>query len=102
MRRRQDDPVLITEAPPPYEEEHAARKRKYLVVMGLRLPFFVLAGVFHDIGWLALGFVGLSIPLPWMAVLLANDRPPRKAEKVSHYRRPARTVDPRERPGIDA
>lgn len=80
-------PVLITEAAVSYEEQHAARKRKYMIMMGARFPCLILAGIFYQTWWLALGFVLLSVPLPWMAVLIANDRPPRKAEEVSRYQR---------------
>lgn len=79
-------PVLITEAAPSYEEQYAQRKRKYAVIMSLRIPCLVLAGVFINIPWLALTFVVLSVPLPWIAVLIANDRPPKKAENVNRYR----------------
>jgi Protein of unknown function (DUF3099) len=90
---RDDTPVLITEAALSYEEEFAARKRKYLTMMLLRVPCLVLAGIFHDTWWLALGFVLLSIPLPWIAVLIANDRPPRKAEEVNRYQRSATAIE---------
>ncbi len=51
--------------------------------MSARIPCLALAGVFYQTWWLALIFVVLSVPLPWMAVLIANDRAPRKAEHVS-------------------
>ncbi|KAA9158213.1 DUF3099 domain-containing protein [Amycolatopsis acidicola] len=95
------DPVLITEAAPSYEEEHAARKRKYMLMMGLRFPCLILAGVFYHTWWLALLFVVLSIPLPWVAVLIANDSPPRKTEKVSRYEREVRQLEHREHRVID-
>ncbi len=98
---RDDTPVLITEAAPSYEEEYAARKRKYLTMMLMRLPCLVLAGIFHDIWWLALAFVLISVPLPWIAVLIANDRPPRKAERVSRYQREARAIEAAEHRVID-
>lgn len=83
--QRDDTPILITEAAPSYDDQYATRKRKYMIMMGMRIPFLILAGVFVQTWWLALTFVLLSIPLPWVAVLIANDRPPRKAEQVSHY-----------------
>ncbi|GLZ38711.1 DUF3099 domain-containing protein [Actinokineospora sp. NBRC 105648] len=98
---RDDTPVLITEAAPSYEDQFAARKRKYMIMMGLRLPCLLLAGIFHNTWWLALGFVALSIPLPWMAVLVANDRPPRKAEKVNRYQRDATQIENADRQVID-
>lgn len=80
-------PVLITAAAPSYEEQYAARRRKYSILMSARVPCLVLAGVFYQTWWLALGFLVLSVPLPWMAVLIANDRAPRKAERVNRYLR---------------
>jgi len=82
---RDENPVLITEAEPSYEDQFAARKRKYMIMMGLRIPCLLLAGMFHDTWWLALGFVVLSIPLPWIAVLIANDRPPRRSDEPRRY-----------------
>ena len=35
----------------------------------------------------------LSVPLPWVAVLIANDRPPKKAEKANRYRTSHRELD---------
>ncbi len=96
------EPVLITEAAPSYEDEHAARKRKYLIMMAMRLPCLVLAGVFYQTWWLALGLVVLSLPLSWVAVLIANDRPPRKAERVHRYRRSARAIESNKHRVIDA
>jgi Protein of unknown function (DUF3099) len=95
------DPVLITEAAPSYEEEHAARKRKYMLMMGMRFPCLILAGVFYHTWWLALLFIVLSIPLPWVAVLIANDRPPRKAERVNRYQREAKALEARGHTVID-
>ena len=78
---RNDTPVLITEAAPSYEEQHAARRRKYAIMMSLRFPCLILAALFAQTWWLALFFIVLSVPLPWMAVLIANDRPPRKVRR---------------------
>ena len=100
---RDDAPVLITEAAPSYDDQHAARRRKYAIMMSMRIPLLVLAGVFYHIWWLALALVVLSVPLPWMAVLIANDRPPRKSEQVSRYREQeaTRALESREHPVID-
>ncbi|SDN63734.1 DUF3099 domain-containing protein [Allokutzneria albata] len=101
--QRDDTPVLITEAAPSYEDQYAARKRKYLLMMSMRIPCLILAGVFYQTWWLALAFVVISVPLPWMAVLIANDRPPRKAEEANRYRPPSTTrqLESREHPVID-
>ncbi len=81
-------PVLITRAAPAYEVQHRQRVRKYLTLMSFRIPALVLAavayGVWHN-GLISLAIVAVSIPLPWMAVLIANDRPPRRAEEPRRY-----------------
>ncbi|MFN2497337.1 MAG: DUF3099 domain-containing protein [Pseudonocardiaceae bacterium] len=89
-RSRNDAPILITAAEPSYAEQYATRRRKYAILMSARVPCLVLAGVFYQTWWLALAFILLSVPLPWMAVLIANDRAPRKAEQVNRFRRDLR------------
>ncbi len=84
--QRDDVPILITEAPPSYEQEFATRRKRYAIMMLSRVPCLILAAVFYQTPWLAVGILLLSIPLPWMAVLIANDRLPRKSEKFSRYR----------------
>ncbi|RKT69688.1 DUF3099 family protein [Saccharothrix variisporea] len=98
---RDSTPVLITEAAPSYEEQHAARKRKYAIMMGARIPCLALAMVFYQTWWLALLFLVLSVPLPWMAVLIANDRPPRKSEKANRFVKEHRALEARNHQVID-
>ncbi|WP_410586315.1 DUF3099 domain-containing protein [Amycolatopsis sp. lyj-23] len=94
-------PVLITGAASSPEEQLAARKRKYLLMMSCRIPCLVLAGVFHGTWWLALAVLAISVPLPWMAVLIANDRPPRKTGKISTFERDPRKLESSEHRIID-
>ena len=100
---RDDTPVLITEAAPSHDDQLRSRQRKYAVMMALRIPFLVAAAACYQIWWLALLLVILSIPLPWMAVLIANDRPPRRSEAVSRYRSLGRErrLEARDHPVID-
>ena len=98
---RDSEPVLITEAAPSHAEEHAARKRKYLTIMTVRISCLAVAGIMHGTWWLALVFVLLSIPLPWIAVLIANDRPPRRRENVNRYRRSATAIESGDHPVIE-
>lgn len=99
--QRPADPVLITDAALSYEEELKARKRRYVVMMGLRVPCMILALVFFNTPWLAVSLLVLSIPLPWMAVLIANDRLPRKREEVNRYRGDGRALEAREHRVVD-
>jgi len=96
------DPVLITDAARSYEEELRVRKRRYALMMGMRVPCMVLAAVFYQTPWLAVALLVLSIPLPWMAVLIANDRLPRKSEKVNRYQTDRRSLEARAHPVIDS
>lgn len=74
-------PVLITDAVPSAADQLAARKRRYTLLMGSRLVLFVLAAVAYPVSaWLAVGLLAASVPLPWMAVLIANDAPARRRE----------------------
>lgn len=81
-------PVLITRAATAYEEQHRKRVRKYLALMSFRVPSLILAavayGIWHN-GLISLAIIVIAIPLPWMAVLIANDRPPRRAEEPRRY-----------------
>lgn len=94
--RPADRPVLITAAARSFEEEFAARRRRYSLIMAARIPCLVLAGLLGiGFGWTlaAVILIVASVPLPWMAVLIANDGPPRKAEAVSRFRRDRRQVE---------
>jgi len=81
-------PVLITRAAYSYEEQHRARVRKYLSIMFWRIPALIAAaaayGIWHN-GLVSLAILAASIPLPWIAVLIANDRPPRRPEEPRRF-----------------
>jgi Protein of unknown function (DUF3099) len=101
-------PVLITRAAQPYEEQHRERVRKYLTIMSFRVPALVFAagayGLWHN-GLISLAILIASIPLPWIAVLIANDRPPRKAEEPRRYQSPRRGIPlfpTAERPALES
>jgi DUF3099 family protein len=101
-------PVLITSAAPSYEEEHRARVRKYLTLMAFRVPALILAalayGAWHN-GLISLLIVAASVPLPWMAVLIANDRPPRRSDEPRRFEETRRRTPlfPRaEHPALEA
>jgi hypothetical protein len=100
-------PVLITTAAPSYEVEHRARVRKYLTLMAFRVPALILAalayGAWHN-GLISLLIVAASVPLPWMAVLIANDRPPLRADEPRRFdqsRRRTPLFPTAERPALE-
>ncbi|MCA1186091.1 MULTISPECIES: DUF3099 domain-containing protein [unclassified Saccharopolyspora] len=100
-RHGDDTPVLITEAQPSYDDQQAERRRKYAIMMSMRIPCLIAGAACYQIWWLALIIVAISIPLPWMAVLIANDRPPRKSEQVNRYQQSARALESRDHRVID-
>jgi hypothetical protein len=101
-RPRRPEPVLITEAEPSLAEQHAARKKRYAVTMGIRIVFIVLAATFYQIVWLMLIFAVLGTVLPWIAVVMANDGPPKKRLHVNRYdARPDRVLESRPTRVID-
>lgn len=77
-RTRRDAVSVITAAEPSYDEQFRARRTRYMIMMGLRVPFLIVAALLYHTPWLAISLIVVSIPLPWCAVLIANDRPPRK------------------------
>ena len=87
-RRHDDDPILITEAQVSFDDEFAIRKRRYSIIMACRIPCLLLAGVSYMVfgsALIAVLLIVLSVPLPWVAVLIANDRLPKQAGKVNRY-----------------
>lgn len=106
MNRRHDDqPILITEAKQSSDEEFSARKKRYSIIMACRIPCLILAGVFgiaFNLPLVAVLFIVLSVPLPWVAVLIANDRTPQKANKVNKYQHRATRIQNHDRKLIEA
>ncbi len=83
------EPVLITEAEPSRADQHAARKKRYVITMGIRMVSLILAAAFYQVLWLMAVFAVLGTVLPWIAVVMANDRPPKKKLDVNRYTVPA-------------
>jgi Flp pilus assembly protein TadB len=85
--------AVITEASESLPDQLRRRQVRYAVMMGLRVVC-LLAGVavvsLHlpwTPLWLALCLVGM-VALPWMAVIIANDRPPREETRFVNRFRP--------------
>ena len=84
-------PILITDAKISQEEELRRRERRYILMMGLRALCLIVAAVLVMLKvpllaiWLPLCLVGMVL-LPWLAVILANDRPPKDKHRLKRYR----------------
>lgn len=88
FRARRSGPVVITEAEPSPAAQLRTRQIKYTVMMGIRAICLVVAAAVVGMDlplaplWVGICIVGM-VALPWMAVLIANDRPPKKASRFT-------------------
>jgi hypothetical protein len=77
---RERKPVLITDAPENPESELRRREIRYVIMMSIRALCLVAGAVLVSTKpplwglWLILCIAGMVL-LPWLAVILANDRP---------------------------
>lgn len=85
-RSRGEQPALITTAPQNNDDEFDRRRKRYAVMMGLRALCVLGAALTYHISLvLALAFIVGGAVLPWCAVLIANDRPPKKRQVRPGY-----------------
>jgi Flp pilus assembly protein TadB len=84
-RLRRGGPVLITDAQPSLEEQLAYRRRRYAITMGIRMVCLVVAAAFYHVVWLVVAAMVGAAVLPWAAVVMANDRLPRRAETFDRF-----------------
>lgn len=89
MRRRAQRSVVITNAEPSQDDQLRSRQIRYLIMMSIRAVCLILAAVLVTVKppllplWLII-CVTAMILLPWLAVLLANDRPPKEQYRLSN------------------
>lgn len=77
---------MITTAPEASGDEYDARRKKYAIMMAARALCVILAAVTYQVSlYLALAFVIAGAVLPWCAVLIANDRPPKRRHSDIGY-----------------
>ena len=68
-------PLLITDAAPSFDEQQAHRRRTYSILMVVHIVGFALSYLLYLWQpWAGVVAVALTGVLPWVAVLLANDR----------------------------
>ena len=96
-RQQPDEPVLITEAELSRDEELARRKRRYAITMGIRAVTVILAVCLLNVVplWLDLTLAVLGTFLPGFAVVMANDRPPKKKMRAHYEARADRVLENR-------
>jgi DUF3099 family protein len=95
VKKQPERPVLITDAARSQGDQLRSREIRYVTMMGLRVACLITGAILISIKppllplWLILCAAGMVL-LPWMAVLIANDRPAKsKAERAAPQPRPA-------------
>ncbi|BCJ57765.1 DUF3099 domain-containing protein [Micromonospora endophytica] len=98
MKRQAYQPILITDAPRSQDDQLTSRQRRYVAMMGVRVACVIagaiLVGTKAPLLWLWLPLVALGMVLiPWLAVLLANDRPPKEQHRLANRLRTRATEE---------
>jgi Flp pilus assembly protein TadB len=94
--KRQRQPTLITDAERSPDDQLRSRQIRYISMMSVRAVCLVVAAVLVSADapllwlWVPLCVVGMVL-LPWLAVIIANDRPPKEQYRLSNRLRRAPT-----------
>lgn len=82
--KRGKEHILITDAAPSQDDQLRRREIRYVTMMLFRAVCLIAAawlaaspGVPLRLMWVIICLVGMVV-VPWLAVILANDRPPKK------------------------
>lgn len=92
LRTKRGQRALITDAQRSPEVNRRSRESQYLVMQALRVPFVLLsiATVFHWHNWaLATVLFLISVPLPWIAVMIANGQGEVRDTRARNVYKPA-------------
>lgn len=89
MKRPAYQPILITDASRSQADQLSSRQKRYVVMMSIRVACLIagaiLIGVKAPLLWIWLPLCGIGMVLvPWLAVLLANDRPPKEEHRIAN------------------
>jgi hypothetical protein len=98
MRRRSrtDQPTLITSAPEDPDAEYEHRRRRYALMMAIRAAAVIAAALTYKVSVImAVLFLVAGAVIPWCAVILANDGPPkRRADSPERMANTERALPP--------
>lgn len=106
FRPHRPSPVVITEVEPSPAQQLRSRQIKYASMMGIRAVCLIVAAVVvsrrvpYAMVWVGICIVGMVV-LPWMAVIIANDRPPKKSSRFTTRLHRTRPDQPALPPGRD-
>jgi hypothetical protein len=98
VKHQQYRPILITDARPSHDVQLRSRQVRYLVMMSIRAGCLVigaiLVGLDAPLLWLWLPVCGVGmILMPWLAVLVANDRPVKDEHRLANKFQRKHTVE---------
>jgi cyanate permease len=105
---RREKATSITDAAMSLDEERRIRTTRYVVMMSIRGVLVILCGilVMAEVPllwlWLIFGVAGMAV-LPWLAVLLANDRlAKKKPSRFARHHKRAQTLEAPQHRMIDS
>jgi hypothetical protein len=96
VRKRADRAVVITDAQRSQEDQLRTRQTRYILMMSIRVLSLIVAAVLVGVQapllwlWLVLCAIGMIV-VPWLAVVLANDRLPKERHRLRRHRQPEET-----------
>jgi hypothetical protein len=100
VRQQAHRPVLITDAARSQDDQLRSREIRYVAMMSIRAVCLIVGAILVGVHapllwlWLPLCAVGMVL-IPWLAVLLANDRPPKEQHRLStRFRHSQRSDEP--------
>ncbi|MDH6460412.1 putative tellurium resistance membrane protein TerC [Micromonospora sp. A200] len=88
VKRQAYQPILITDASRSQDDQLTSRQKRYVLMMGIRVACVIAGAILVGVEapllwlWLPLCAVGMVL-IPWLAVLLANDRPPKEQHRLA-------------------
>lgn len=91
LRLRRRESALITDATRSAAQNRRSREIQYLFWQGLRIPFIILSIVSivaWNNWWLAALFFSISIPLPWISVVVANGQGEKRDKRAKNVYKP--------------
>lgn len=89
--RRRGRRALITDAVRSPEQNRRSRERQYVILQGLRIPFILgaIGAAFAQMWVIASILFVISVPLPWIAVVLGNAKGDPRDSRMKNVYKPA-------------
>ncbi len=101
--KRASRPVVITDAQRSQNDQLHSREVRYLMMMSIRALCLIAAAVLVGVHapllwvWIPILLVGMVV-VPWLAVIIANDRPPRSRTRETEQPAAAPDSEPQSLP----